>query len=425
MNKLKFFGIIEKWRVNMKRKIIGIICGLFVLLTAGCQVKENVKNEIKDKSKSSQIEMSHSDEYIAGEDSCNNYLLDGITPIMVPDKDGYYYINDYMLLYYDKNADKSVYVCSKPDCKHDKSYNSDCYANLYYCDEIIYKYKDNLYIVEEQSDIKTGTSAEVLTRLSLDASEREALYSFYNVADGVGYSYASCIHRGYFYYAVADDGSSEKETVKIYRRALEKDASEELFYESEENYGVQIGCLKGYGNEIYFDELGFRKKESDEYMKLKKCNIHTKKDKMVKEEFRGYYEKIGDKIYMQNLNMNMLIEYDENTGEEKELYSFETDNTHYSNIRSDGQYLYLFYVGCGDEDKNTLQIIDLEGNLVDTLEDVDDFLGGDDTYLFFRKMAKEYSEEEKEDVMVYHMYYYKKSDIGSGDYSLRTEMKPE
>ena len=407
--------------MKLKKSYVFMNCLLILTLVTGCQAKTTDTSK-DNKSKSSAVEMSHSDEYIAGEDSCNNYLLSGITPIMVPDKDGYYYINDYMLLYYDKNADKSVYVCSKPDCKHDKSYNSDCYANLYYCDERIYNYKDNLYIIEGQSDLKMGTSGKSLTRLSLDASERETLYSFLHVADGVGYSYASCIHRGYFYYSVTNRDSSKKATAKIYRRALEKDAPEELFYESEENYGVEIGCLKGYGNDIYFDEIGFQKKESDEYMKLKKCNIHTKKDKIVKEKFRGYYEKINDKMYMINFESKMLVEYDENTGKEKELYPAEGDYTY---LHSDGQYLYLEITGYSDEDKNTLQIIDLKGNLVDTLEDVDEFIGGDDTYLFFRKMAEEYSEEEKEDVMVYHMYYYKKSDIGSGDYSLRTEMKPE
>ena len=73
--------------------------------------------------------------------------------------------------------------------------------------------------------------------------------------------------------------------------------------------------------------------------------------------------------------------------------------------------------------KKRLQILDVDGNLVDTLENTDEFIGGDENYLFFKGIEDVYSDEAKQETSIEHVYYYKKSDIGSGDYSLRTEIK--
>lgn len=409
----------------MKYKSIIVICSLVIVSFCGCESK-SVKNE--NKSASTMIEMSKSNDYIAEEDDCHNYLAEGIVPVMVQDENGYYYLNEKMLLYYDKNADKSVYLCSKTDCAHQKEKNMlDCDANMFYYDSAIYKYKNHLYGIANQSSGGNGTYGMQLIQMAADGSERKSLYTFANYTSGEGITYISCIHRGYFYYTVANLDSTKKVKATIYRRALEPDAKEEVFYETEENYGVSISVLRGYGNELYFKEFGCMASDSNEYMELKKCNIHTKENKVVRENTYGYYEKFGNKIYVINKDKKMLVEFDEDTGEETELYAIDGDEIY---LRSDGEYLYLEYCEWKEDKENEewkqkIEIIGLDGKLVDVLEDTGEFIGGDENYLFFREEAKEYSEEAEQEVSAEYLCYYKKSDIGSGDYSLRTEMVPE
>ena len=99
-------------------------------------------------------------------------------------------------------------------------------------------------------------------------------------------------------------------------------------------------------------------------------------------------------------------------------------------LKTDGTYLYLYTCERIEKEdevirKYSVKILDTDGNVVATLKDTDEFVGADDEYLFFKKYEDVYSEEAGQEVAVNHTYYYKKSDIGTGDYSLRTEMKPE
>lgn len=80
----------------------------------------------------------------------------------------------------------------------------------------------------------------ILTQMSVDGSEREDLFSFVHIT-GEEISYEAYVHRGYFYYSIANLDGSKKEKLTIYRRALVKDAPEEVFYESEA-YSGDIGC---------------------------------------------------------------------------------------------------------------------------------------------------------------------------------------
>ena len=390
---------------------------LLSLGITGCQSSSYENKETE----SVRIQMSDSNEYIAGEDGCNNFLMDGINPEIIPYESGYYFRNNFLLHYYDTSTNKTVVVCSKPDCNH--GYEDNCAARIETSANDIFCYQNNLYVITSNFD-ENNVNSFILTQISVDGSEREDLFSFVHIT-GEEISYEAYVHRGYFYYSIANLDGSKKEKLTIYRRALVKDAPEEVFYESEA-YGGDIGCIRGYGNEIYFDESGFKSPDSDEYMELKKCNIHTKEAETVRENHYGYYEKIEDKLYYFDKAKEMLIEYSESTKETRELCKVEKMAE--TDLKSDGQYLYLYCFNWKSDtkqlpSKKRLQILDVDGNLVDTLENTDEFIGGDENYLFFKGIEDVYSEEAKQETSIEHVYYYKKSDIGSGDYSLRTEIK--
>ena len=404
----------------MKKRII--ICSILAvsLLITGCQSKEKVKN-----STSTKITMSDSDDYIMEEDACHNF--NEYASSIVPEEKGYYYIMNQKLCYYDKSIDKCVYVCSKVDCEHETG-NQNCDANIDGFHNCMYHYKDNLYFIQTTSD-QNGNFALEMVRVSEDGSERESLYSFLNYVGGEGLNYNNYIHRGYLYYTVNNEDAGKKEKATIYRRALEKDAVEEVYYETE-GYGTRLDSFKAYGNELYFVENGFREAdEQDAYFSLVKSNIHTKESSTIMDYFYGDYERVGENWYYLDLKTDKLICATEQ-GERTEVCDVETvfGTNCDTYLQTDGTNLYLYTVKTSEENEEierSLKIIDTNGKELCVLNGVDEFIGADDEYLFFEKTVDEYSEEVGQEVCVDHMYYYKKSDIGSGDYSLRTEMIPE
>ena len=94
-------------------------------------------------------------------------------------------------------------------------------------------------------------------------------------------------------------------------------------------------------------------------------------------------------------------------------------------LKADKDYLYLYTWRAGSEGKCTLQILDYEGNQVDYMEDIGNFVGGDDDYLFTQKWEDVLSEDGEQTNVTERMFYYPKDAVGSGDSSLWTEMKVE
>ena len=400
-----------------KKKIAVLFCLMCVtILTNGCQKnKENTKSI-------SDVEMSHSEDYIVGEDGCNNFWYDEGETEVIPTENGYYYEDNWMLCYFDKTTKQSMYVCSKPECEH-SVYDDKCNANLFGYNNQIFLYKDKLYIVKVVGEDVKGLALE---QISSDGTERETLYTFLDAIEEGGVEYTCYVHRGYFYYAISNRDGDKKKKVTVYRRALEKDAPKEVFYETEA-YGITIPQLRAYGNEMYIRETGFRKKGmQDVYTAMKKCNIHTKKVETELENYYGIYVRMKDSWYCVDEDKQKLLRI---TGtEKKELCMVEDIED--TQLKTDGTYLYLYTCERIEKEdevirKYSVKILDTDGNVVATLKDTDEFVGADDEYLFFKKYEDVYSEEAGQEVAVNHTYYYQKSDIGSGDYSLRTEMKPE
>lgn len=401
-------------------------CFLFVILImSGCQSLKSSRNK-PEKVKTSEINMPDSDSYIPGEDGCNTFS-DGVQNLIVSGKGGYYFRNGDRLCFYDTKTDKTVYVCSKPECQHEP-YDVNCDAHIDGVDHRMYFYKNDLYVVSDDSasaleNPENGTRGIYLIRYSADASEKENLYCFIHWVEGEGVSYNTYIHRGYLYYCVSNNSVDEKKKVILYRRALGKNAPEEVVYETE-GYGTGINSMMAYGNSLYILEDGFKKENGEEpYSLMLKCNIHTKKTDLILQDFYGYCVKIKDKLYVMDKDRKKLLQLSKEGKEEKELYSI--DDVCNTVLRTDGTYLYLYKEEKDKKEdvrKGNIQIIDTNGKKISTLNNTDEFAGGDDSYLFFRKSGMEKLETSQEEEYVEHMYYYKKSDLTSGDYSLRKEM---
>ena len=262
---------------SIRNTILTAIMAATILSVSGCQTSQTTADKEKKSSKPA-VEMSHSDEYILGEDGCNTCSLLELETAIIPAKNGYYFMENGMLFYYDKETGKTVYACSKPDCKHER-YDENCDACVVEYHNKIYLYKDNLYAVGRKNNSGEGTTGLWLTKISEDGSEREGLYCFIHCTDGEGVTYSTYVHRGYLYYSAGSEDVNKKKKITLYRRALEKDAKEEVVYETE-GYAAGFDVYNAYGNALYIQESGFNKPdEGERYSKLIKCNIHTKKQK--------------------------------------------------------------------------------------------------------------------------------------------------
>ena len=292
------------------------VCFLLVIFVlTGCRSSKT--DTIRhDSSKKEEIKMPDSGEYIPGEDGCNTCLLDQVETAVVPDGEGYYFNNNGSLCYYDGKTDKTVYVCSKPDCRH-VMYDDSCDAYIAGAINMLYYYKNNLYSVSRDNDSSKGTTGLVLTRISADASEREELYCFIHCLDSESVTFSCYVHRGYLYYSVANSDAEKKKKVRLYRRALKKDAPEEAVYETE-GYYTGIDRITAYGNYLYLEETGFRKPgEEENYSELLKYNIHTREVETLTEDQYGICVKVKNHLYTMDKDRKMIIRFSEDGKDKK------------------------------------------------------------------------------------------------------------
>ena len=106
-------------------------------------------------------------------------------------KNGYFYIKDNEarenVMYFDYDSKKEVYVCNKPNCKHD-SESCSSYSDFADANELFY-YNDALYFLNSSADgesisitvdgiVSDSTgSPSTIYKMKLDGTEKEKLFT--------------------------------------------------------------------------------------------------------------------------------------------------------------------------------------------------------------------------------------------------------
>ena len=289
------------------------------------------------------------------------------------------------LYFYDEKSGKSVPVCNKPDCKHEED-DPECDAYMDGAWKIVSEH-GKLYTIKMQDREEKGYYDMDLLQMDRDGRNREKLYTLKTIyepqdeeinASANGYDFA--ILDGAIYYSFDNWDLQKKNTTTLCKRALQKDAKEEVVYQSE-GYAIHLSDLRKWENEIYFSEYGYQQKDGKKpYYDLRKLDENSGKTEIVLENFWGNYTKIGDLIYAGNRETKQIAAYNEKTKEKKDViqpHDWKNDM-----LYSDGEYLYLHNDETGD-----ITVYQKDGTKVSTVKNTPShgygMVGADDKYLYF------------------------------------------
>ena len=319
--------------------------------------------------------------------------------------------------YYIKYADKSdmenwVYLCNKPNCKHD---GFDCNAYIESGFPVIWIYEDKIYF----------NGMNQLYRMNMDGSDHEKVRDLPGIemesqGGGVGTAYYNI--NGKFIYATlpALSGSNEEvpeRTVTAYDISLKDEKEDKVFFEkalytAHNNLITYLSYASGHskGKDIFHR---FEEKDSDfvevyyEYnsednslVELNSDDLYLKKSYF--EDNIGYYYDNG------------FIKKNMDTGETSKVTEAAINNG--DGLITDKYFLEFNKPGLRDEEKK-LVIYDREGKLLNELDfdrDSEIFRMGFEMYwtsdrLFFSVIYEDLSED------IFYIFY---EDIGDSDAEL-------
>lgn len=308
----------------------------------------------------------------------------GVRDMMLTDK-GFYYVSGRTepgVHYYDPATERSMYLCNKPECKHDG--NEFCVATnsrYVYLDECIYSGKLFRYAVEETetrylfkllaAELDGSGMSEVATVMELEKTGDDIR---------VIHSCGMMIHRNTAVFEIYATGTLAEE-VHYYGVAFMDINTGEVTWLDEEPFGadnVEITRLSGYGDWIYYC-----RKEGKKTL-LHRYHITEKTDEVCKllTGFSGdYVVKDEDTVLYLLKSGTELYSYRYSTGENTEEFRFERNVDHYyqfeerrehtklwektsvTGLHTDGEYLYA------SESPRSLGTKDENGDYYSRIED--------------------------------------------------------
>lgn len=324
-----------------------------------------------------------------------NYL--DIYSGMAKADNGYYFISNSLLHYFDISTSQSYPVCSKTNCEH----NSDtCTAFLsslnFYPVQLSY-YNNALYLLGWEQD-GANIYHNYIYQISLDNFKRKkAAYLF--DSNGLA-SVVFMIHRGYVYFSQGNLTMKEN-TVKLNRTKLgntKKNDSIQSVFEFT-GIGSTILGLSAYGNHVFLSVASYADEKGNGYnSSLESIDIHTLKSKSIIENNMFAYFANGEYLYYEK-NENTVNRVNLNTGEDKFFCNIKGP----CYISGDDNYLYFdnqqsIFIDENITDRNILVIDKKTGKPVSTVipKNISDecLFGGNDLLIF-----KGISEEDTD-------YYY-------------------
>lgn len=280
-----------------------------------------------------------------------------LRPMMKTDK-GFYYYNpvDKGLQYYDIAAKKTMFLCNKPECRHDG--NEFCvatngkYLHLYEClyNDVILEY------VTEETD--TQYRFKVLS-VALDGSAMNELattFTFEKPVEGFAiYQSFMYVHRNKAFLTMAGSGQAEQE--EYYGAAILDLNTKEVTYLDEEPFGKNNEeVTKVTAKEDYFY---YCRKEGKKLL-LHRYNIVDGTDESFRllPTFEGNYVVVdADTVAYLKSAGNVVCTYRISTGQNKEqtrmmrqYYEYQIDGSYQKSeamkesmvtqLATDGTYIY-------------------------------------------------------------------------------------
>ena len=247
-----------------------------------------------------------SDNYIPNEDY-QNYLESYSN--MAKTDNGYYFINNNLLYFFDEETFETVIACSKLNCEHN---NDSCtaYFSIFNFYPLQLAYYDNaLYVAGWESE-GANIHHNYIYQISLDNFKRKKAAFLYD-SNGVD-SMAFILHRGYVYFTYGN--SSMKESKMVLNRtelgSIKENSVENIFEFTA--IGSDIFGLSAYGNNVFFITASYNDENGNGYnTSLNRIDIHTLETQIILEnnpysyladDQYIYYEKDQNTVNVMNLN---------------------------------------------------------------------------------------------------------------------------
>lgn len=366
----------NKFFKHMKKALFGTLITVMLFAFSGCNEADIKINTEQD-----------SDTYVENEDY--QYFLNLYSNFAKTDK-GYYFIQNNLLYFFDKDNNELTLVCSKINCAHNDEHCT-AYFSVFSFFPIQLSYYDNaLYLLGWEQD-GANIHKNYIYQISLDNFKRKKVVYIGN-SNGLSNT-VFIIHRGYVYY-FSGTNTMRENTAVLYRKQLgnlnEKAEGETVFEYA--GIGAAIQDISAYGNHIFVSAADYANESGDGYRtSFNSVDIHTLQSKQILENnlFAAYTD--SDFIYYEK-DENTVARIDLKTGNE---YPFcEIDGPCY--ISADNNYIYFdnlqaVYIDKTDEKNRKITVCDKNGNYVAEVipqEPKDECYFGGDDYMFFKDMSK-------------------------------------
>lgn len=301
-------------------------------------------------------------------------------------KNGYYFLQNMMLYYFDTETKEAYIVCNKPNCEHN---SNDCTAFFsifnYYPFQLSY-FNNSLYVLgweEEGRNLRHNYIYEI----SLDKYKRKkAAYLF----DGTDTSSVSfLIHRGYIYYLKGGASDLKETTSYLYRKKLgntsQKEKAEKIYEFS--GIGASIIDVKASGNNIIVLNASYGDSKGNDYKTFYNLiDIHSLESKEIAGD--EAYSLFADGAYAYYGDGKNAVNCMNLTTNKTELFC-NIDGPCY--ISADSKYIYFdnkqaISIGKAAENDRKILVYDKTGKKITEIEPknpLDDcYFGGDDIMIF-------------------------------------------
>jgi len=315
-------------------------------------------------------------------------------------KTGFYYQNKYMqLMYYDYETEQVTYVCSKPNCKHDRM-DSECDANINGDGFPMAFRNGRLYYT---SDIPGNALMKIaLFSVKPDGSDRKEECEVAKIAfDSTGYDVEVYKH----YTATAYDINDTHHRIEL----MDTDTGEKKVLYDKDDKSLYADGPYLYYDYAYYSEKKFNKQGKKIAETLYRYNLKTKKTSKVSEGLMKTFS--FTKGYLIFSDGEEICRIPLSGGKVEHLFDYKDSGA----LRYDGQYLYIehphdYLSDVGDQqakcDDHWVDVMKLDGTKVDTIKwDNRGFcVFGDQHMLLFDRI--------QEDGALGDWVMMKKSDIG-------------
>lgn len=244
---------------------------------------------------------------------------------------GYYILDSYRILFYDKSSKKLIPLCSKPECDHeDSSVCNSFVGNIqsgiqYYKGKIYYLTKKGSQLILDRKDADGGNLEEVAVLTEAFQSTSEELKLQVN---------------GNYAFVITYKPQGEESIQSLYVKDITNNSEMQKIYEAK-YLSETIKLPYIYGNKAYFtsDYFGYENDELIAYGNLNCYDFETGESSVLAENADGAIVLQGDTIYFGN-HKGEVHKFDIKTSEDTVIINMD-ENNKYFYLASDQKYLYV------------------------------------------------------------------------------------